>query len=115
MARLNDADLRVMLGDNYTEVQAKFEAEHRTAVSPAEKRAKLDRDIKMNGELRFTAMAMVLTGAFMTWAGWKQANYHVDIASGVGIALFVVAVIWYGWLVSKGRNFAKRSASVEGY
>lgn len=115
MARLSDTDLRVMLGDNYADAQAKFEAEHRTAVSPAEKRAKLERDVKMNDDFRFTAVAMILTGGFMAWAGWHQAGNRVDVASGVGIALFVVAVAWYAYLFNKGRTYSRRLVSADGY
>ncbi|MDB5650221.1 MAG: hypothetical protein JWL62_1741 [Hyphomicrobiales bacterium] len=110
MAELSEADRRILLGANFEEVEARHMAEARAPVSDAEKQQSLVRTLAKNSDRRFTAMALLLSGAFMTWASYHQAH-AVDVPGLIGATGLAAGLGWYAWLVQSGRTMTTRLAA----
>jgi hypothetical protein len=112
MAQLSEADRRILLGSNFEEVEARYAIESRAPVSAEEKRQSLVRNMAKNDDRRFTAVALVLSSGFMTWASYHQAN-AVDIPGVIGAVGLTAGILWYGWLIYNGRTLTGRLATVQ--
>jgi hypothetical protein len=103
MARLSESDRRILLGENFDELERQFAEESRAPVTPEEKRKALEKAIVKNRDRRFTAFGLVATGGLMTWGSYHRAM-GVDLALWAGVAIGVVGLIFYAWLVVTGRT-----------
>ena len=102
MARLREIDRRILLGDNYAQIEAQHEAASREPVTLDEKRAAIRKKTETAQDQRFSSISVLLTGAIMAWGAWHRVH-HFDITGAVGYAAAALGLGWFIWQLVQTR------------
>lgn len=101
MAALSDADLRIILGDDYkTEIQSMDQ----------EKQEEMNTQSAIQSRLRTCessrlSAAFLLTGGLVfIWAGWMISGFALTIQIMLGIGACIVALFWFAYIFSVTRK-----------
>lgn len=100
MARLSERDRRILLGDNYEELERQFLEGSRVPVTDSEKRANLGKRLEKMLDARLTAAALVVTGALMACGSYHRIA-KLDLTGDIGLLILfggvAFAVGLYFW------------------
>lgn len=107
MAALPEADLRAILGDEYATLIARETARTVEPNTPAERRRALAYRLEANETGRISAGAVGFTGFLLTLGSLYRTG-GVDIAGMIGIAGFVIGLVWYVWLVRSAAEWRRK-------
>lgn len=113
MAELREADKRVLLGENYKDTEMQFEVQSSKATTPADELRMLKTRQKKAGDSRFSAVGAVLLGVLLALGSWYRAQKHLDIATDSGLVILALGILWYVWLIQRGKNDARKINSLE--
>lgn len=112
MAALSDADLRVILGDNYEAALQSLDEE------PSEERKKLNAQNELAARLRayensrLSATFLFIGGVILIWAGWMVAGYSLTAQVILGIASCAVGLGWLVYLLGAMRKLQQSRVAV---
>jgi hypothetical protein len=106
MSSLSPRDLEVILGPDWKKITAEQENTHTEPTTIEEYRAICERKMRRLADMRFTAVAGVLTGIALAFSG-RYASGRMDIEAWVGVALVLVALLSIVYFIGKGRTLAQ--------
>src|SRR4051812_25308531 len=86
MSSLSPRDLEVILGPDWKRITAEQENVDTEPTTIEEHRALCERKMRRLADMRFTAVAVVLTGIALVFSG-RYASGHMDVEAWVGIAM----------------------------
>lgn len=107
MAALPESDLRAILGDEYALVIARETARTLEPKTPEEKRRALAYRLEANDTGRISAGAVAFTGLLLTLGSLYRTG-GVDIAGMIGLAGFLIGLVWYVWLVRGAADWRRK-------
>lgn len=100
MAQLSERDRRILLGENFVDVERRAQEEARVSVTPEEKVRDAERSLQRNGDQQLTAGAMLVAGALMAWGAYRATN-TLDVTADVGLLITLAGLVWAVFLVVK--------------
>ena len=107
MARLREIDRRILLGDNFEQIEAQEEAASREPVTIEEKRKVLTDRRNKADEQRFSSLSVLLTGAIMAWGAWHRAH-RFNITGAVGYFAVALGLGWFIWQIVRSRTLQRQ-------
>lgn len=103
MAQLSERDRRILLGDNFAEIEQRAVEESRAAVTPEEKLRKAERQRLRNADNRFNAVGVLVAGVLIAWGAYRS-THAINTTADVGLALALAGICWISWLVLQGKS-----------
>jgi hypothetical protein len=103
MARLSERDRRILLGDNYEALERQFLEESKGVLTPQEKRDRWARKLDNNLAHKIDAVVAFVAGLAMAWGNHK-AGQAPELSVWIGLAVAVLSVVWFAWLLRDAKR-----------
>ncbi|HTK13103.1 MAG TPA: hypothetical protein VL402_04825 [Xanthobacteraceae bacterium] len=104
MAALSDADLRVILGDNYEATLQSLDEEQTEERKKLNARNQLEARMRAFENSRLSAIFLFIGGAVLIWAGWMVAGYSLTVQVMLGVASCLIGLVWFVYLLGAMRK-----------
>lgn len=107
MAALSEADLRVILGDNYEAALQSLDEEPNDERKKVNARNQLETRMRAVENSRLSAVFLFLGGCILIWAGWMVAGYSLTAQVILGAVSCAVGVLWFIYLLGAQRKLRR--------
>ncbi|HTK13456.1 MAG TPA: hypothetical protein VL402_06625 [Xanthobacteraceae bacterium] len=107
MAELSDADLRVILGNDYKAEIQSLDEEKRKEINVQNA---LQSRLRTCENSRLSALFLLFGGVIFAWAGWMLSGFALTVQIMLGIGACVVALLWFAYILSEMKKLQQSIA-----